>query len=242
MATQSQTIGNGTLTATKIPTTVGIIMDGNRRWATERNLPKLEGHREGLAKVKEVLGWAKEAGIQNIIVYALSTENLKRTEEEVSYYFTLIRRAVKEFMEDFKKNGGVLKCVGDLALLPEDIQKLITKAQVETIDNDGLHFYLALAYGGRNEIVNAVKKIVAENPTEAQITEEYIAKHLMTHPMPDPDIIIRTSGEKRLSGFLPWQGVYSELFFTKTYWPAFSKEEFLGMLTEYGNRERRMGR
>jgi len=242
MSAESRTVNTATLSLTKIPTTVGIIMDGNRRWATERGLPKLEGHRRGLDKVKEMLEWAKEAGVKNVIVYALSTENLKRTEEEVSYYFDLIRLAIRDFMRDFKKNGGVLKCAGNLTLLPADIQKLITKAQVETIDNNGLHFYLALAYGGRNEIVNAIRNIVAKNPAQEEITEEFVAKHLMTYPMPDPDVIIRTSGEQRLSGFLPWQGVYSELFFTKTYWPAFSKEEFLGILTEYGSRERRLGK
>ena len=242
MSTKSRTITPETLPATKTPTTIGIIMDGNRRWAIEHGLPKLEGHRRGLDKVREMLDWAREAGIKNVVVFALSTENLKRTPEEVAYYYKLIRVAVRGFMSDFKKKGGVLHVAGDLSLLPKDTQEIIEKAQHDTAENSGLNFYMALAYGGRNELVTAIKKIVAQNPKLEDINDTLVAKNLLTYPMPDPDLIIRTSGEQRLSGFLPWQSVYSELFFTKTYGPAFSKKEFLGILKEYETRERRMGR
>ena len=230
------------MTTTTVPISIGIILDGNRRYAREKNIPQLEGHRAGLDKVREVIRWAKEVGVKNLIVYALSTENLKRTEEEVSHLFKLIRLSLRDFMTDFKKEGGVLKCVGDLALLPLDIQKLITKTEAETMDNEGIHFYIALAYGGRVEIVRTVQRIVAQQLEPEEITEALIAKNLFTYPMPDPDIIIRTGGEQRLSGFLPWQSVYSELFFTKTYWPAFSKQEFFAILDEFSKRKRNFGK
>lgn len=216
-------------------------MDGNRRYAKERGLPTLEGHRKGYEKLKEALRWGKDAGVENIIVYAFSTENWKRSADEVSYLLDLFRFILNQELEHFHKEGGIIKCLGNLDKFPEDIQKLTRSAEEKTKGNPGPRLYIALSYGGRDEILSAVKKIVSENPKPEDITEEYFAKHLQTYPMPDPDIIVRTSGEKRLSGFLPWQGVYSELFFIDTYWPAFSKEEFDGILKEYENRHRRFG-
>ncbi len=231
------------LSELKVPMTLGIIMDGNRRWAAERGLPKLEGHRAGLNKIKEVLVWCREAGVKNVVVYALSTENLKRTAEEVAYYQKLIRVAVRGFLAEFKREGGVLHVVGDLSLLPKDTEKIVRRAEEETKGSVGeFNFYIALAYGGRNELVHAVKSIAAKGLKPEEITEDVVANNLMTAGMPDPDLIIRTSGEQRLSGFLPWQSVYSELYFSKTYWPAFAKEEFTSILKEYAGRSRRMGR
>lgn len=230
----------------KIPECIGFIMDGNRRWATSRGLSKLEGHPAGVETVKNVVKWAKEAGVKHVIFYTFSTENWNRTQEEISYLFSLITKFMESELDNFHKEGGVLHYVGDLTRFPVDLQNVLKKSQEKTKDNKEGHVYFALNYGGRAEILSAVKRVVKENSLkniqEEEITEEYFASHLQTYPMPDPDIIIRTSGEQRLSGFLPWQSVYSELFFTKTLWPDFSKEEFLSILDEYNERERRMGK
>jgi undecaprenyl diphosphate synthase len=229
-------------TEIKIPNCVGIIMDGNRRWAKNKGMPALKGHHAGGETLKKVVGFAKEIGIKHIIFYTFSTENWKRSPEEVSYLIGLIVEFLKSELDYFDKEGGVLHYAGDLSRFSSDLRKILEEAKEKTSKNNGPHVYFALNYGGRQEILSAVKKIVSENPKLEDITEEYFSRHLDTFPMPDPDIIIRTSGEMRLSGFLPWQGVYSELFFTKTLWPDFSKEEFLQIVEEYSNRDRRMGK
>ena len=226
----------------KIPRCVGIIMDGNRRWAKNKGLSPLLGHREGGEALKRIVRCAKDAGVGHIIFYTFSTENWKRSEEEVSYLINLIGEFLKKEIEYFNKEGGVLHYAGDLSKFSLDLQKTLLGAEERTSKNLGPHVYFALNYGGRQEILSAVKRIVKENPNIDDIDEEYFAKQLQTNPMPDPDIIIRTSGEKRLSGFLPWQGVYSELFFTDTLWPDFSGEEFQKILGEYGERDRRIGK
>ncbi|OGH14707.1 MAG: di-trans,poly-cis-decaprenylcistransferase [Candidatus Levybacteria bacterium RIFCSPHIGHO2_01_FULL_37_33] len=226
----------------KIPNCVGIIMDGNRRWAKNKGMLALKGHHAGGEKLKEVVRWVRDADIKHVIFYAFSTENWNRSEEEVSYLLNLIAEFLQKEFENFHKEGGVLHCVGDISRFSLVLQKILKDVEEKTKDNSGPHIYLALNYGGRQEILSAVKKIVAENPKQEDITEEYLAKYLQTGDMPDPDIIIRTSGEMRLSGFLPWQGVYSELFFTPAMWPDFSKEEFLKILEEYGERDRRHGK
>ncbi len=226
----------------KIPKCVGMIMDGNRRWAKANGKRSLEGHRAGGDKLKEVVRWAKDAGVEHLILYAFSTENWNRTEEEVSYLLRLIGELIKNELDRFSKEGGVLHYVGDLSRFPEDLQETLKESTEKTAGNAGPHIHFALNYGGRQEIISAVQKIVSEAPRIEDITAEYFAQHLQTGAMPDPDIIIRTSGEMRLSGFLPWQGVYSELFFTKTLWPDFSREEFLAILAEYDARDRRMGK
>lgn len=226
----------------KIPECLGIIMDGNRRWAKSKNLHTLKGHSAGGETLKNVAKWAKEVGVKHLILYTFSTENWNRSEEEVSYLLKLIGEVIEKELQNFNKEGGVLHFVGDLSRFSEDLQAKLIKARDYTKNNPGPHIYFALNYGGRPEILSAVKEIVKENPNPDAITEEYFGKHLQTYPMPDPDLIIRTSGEMRLSGFLPWQGVYSELFFTDTLWPDFSKDEFLKIIEEYGNRERRRGK
>ncbi|KKR31720.1 MAG: Isoprenyl transferase [Parcubacteria group bacterium GW2011_GWF2_39_8b] len=217
-------------------------MDGNRRWAKNKGMLALKGHHAGGEKLKEVVRWVRDADIKHVIFYAFSTENWNRSEEEVSYLLNLIAEFLQKEFENFHKEGGVLHCVGDISRFSLVLQKILKDVEEKTKDNSGPHIYLALNYGGRQEILSAVKKIVAENPKQEDITEEYLAKYLQTGDMPDPDIIIRTSGEMRLSGFLPWQGVYSELFFTPAMWPDFSKEEFLKILEEYGERDRRHGK
>jgi len=227
---------------TKIPNCVGIIMDGNRRWARARGMSALRGHSAGGKTLKNIVKFAKDAGVQHIIFYTFSTENWKRSEEEVSYLINLIGEFLQKELEYFNKEGGVLHYAGDLSRFSSGLQKKLKDAEKKTAKNKGPHVYFALNYGGRQEILAAVKKIISNSPNKEDITEEYFAKHLQTYPMPDPDIIIRTSGEMRLSGFLPWQGVYSELFFTKTLWPDFSKEEFMKIIKEYSNRDRRIGK
>ena len=217
-------------------------MDGNRRWAKGRGLLSLKGHHAGGETLKKVIKFAKNAGVEHIIFFTFSTENWARSEEEVSYLLNLIGEFLKKELEYFNSEGGVLHFVGDLSRFSSDLQKEFKESENKTAQNTGLHVYFALNYGGRQEILSAVKSIISENPKKEEITEEYFSKHLQTGKMPDPDIIIRTSGEQRLSGFLPWQGVYSELFFTKTLWPDFSEEEFLKIIEEYGNRDRRNGK
>ncbi len=225
----------------KIPKTIGIIMDGNRRWAREHNLSTLEGHKHGYEKIKELLGWAKDAGVGNVVVFAFSTENWNRSEEEVGYLMKLLRTVLASEVEEIRKQGGRLRFAGERARFAPDIQEAMNKAE-EATANGTITLWLCLSYGGRAEIVNAIQAIVKKGVPAEAVSEETVASELWTAGMPDPDIIIRTSGEQRLSGFLPWQGVYSELFFVKTFWPAFSKEEFESILKEYDERERRFGK
>lgn len=217
-------------------------MDGNRRWAKNKGLPVLEGHRAGGKILKDIVRWTKDAGVKHLILYTFSTENWNRTEEEVTYLLNLIGEFIGKEFDHFNSEGGVMHFVGDLSRFSPELQKTLIDARDKTANNTGVNIYFALNYGGRQEILSAIKKIVEENPAQENITDEYFAKHLQTGDMPDPDIIIRTSGEMRLSGFLPWQGVYSELFFTKTLWPDFSKEEFMKIIEEYGERDRRIGK
>ena len=222
------------------PNCIGIIMDGNRRWAKGRGFPTLEGHRHGYEKLKETVRWAKTAGVKHLIVYALSTENWNRTSEEVSYLLDLIRFVLAHELSVFKKENTRIICVGERERFPKDIQELMIKAEEETALLTGMTLVLALSYGGRVEILNAVNVLLASG--KKGVTEEVFKQVLWTKDIPDPDLIIRTSGEMRLSGFLPWQAVYSELFFTKTLWPDFSEEEFNSILKEFAGRERRVGK
>lgn len=226
----------------RIPKCVGIIMDGNRRWARKNNFPPLKGHLAGVDALKRAVETSNRLGIKHIIFYTFSTENWKRKEEEVSYLLKLIEIFVKKELKNFIKLNGVLHFSGDLSKFSPKLQKVLKDAKDKTKNNTGMNIYIALNYGGRSEILNAVKTIVKEGPKPKDITEDYFSKYLYTYPMPDVDMIIRTSGEMRLSGFLPWQSVYSELFFTKTLWPDFEEKEFKKMIEEYNNRERRIGK
>lgn len=223
-----------------IPECVGMIMDGNRRWAKERGLPTLEGHRRGYEKLKEVLQWVKDIGISHLIVYAFSTENWKRTQEEVGYLLDLFRLMLSKEVKRIKEEGGVIRCIGERERFPKDIQDLMVQAEAETKDGQGPTLVIALSYGGRAEILETVKRLAGKQVTHP--TEKEFDNELWTRGIPDPDIVIRTGGEKRLSGFLTWQSVYSELFFTDTKWPDFSKSEFQAMLSEFSNRKRNFGK
>ncbi len=219
-------------------------MDGNRRWAKARGLPTLQGHALGYEKIKDVMEWADEAGVEHIVIYAFSTENWKRTEEEVNYLMNLFRKMlIAEEIKEMKRRELRVRFIGERGKFAPDIGEGMERMESETKDGKK-NLWVALSYGGRPEILVAVKNILREkNKDEVEkLTEEDFSKFLWTAEMPDPDIIIRTGGEQRLSNFLPWQSVYSELFFTETFWPDFSKEEFEKILEEYAGRERRRGK
>ncbi len=218
-------------------------MDGNRRWARQNGKMSVEGHKEGYKKLKEALVWIKESGIDEAIVYAFSTENWKRTEEEVGALMKLLTFALSNEIDSLLKEGVRLKFAGDLTLFTDDFRKMLDNAVEVTKNNGPLTLTVALSYGGRAEILDAVKKVAKLPADEMEIiTEETFRDYLWTGEMSDPDLIIRTGGELRLSNFLPYQSVYSELFFTKTLWPDFSREEFDSILKEFGERKRNLGR
>jgi len=223
-----------------IPKSIGIIMDGNRRWAKGKSLLPHDGHKKGYETFKEVLNWCKEKNINNVFVYAFSSENWNRSEMEVEKMMDLLRYILNEDTGKLREEKVQVSVLGDIERFPEDIQEGIRSLEEDTKEFSDFKLGLCLSYGGRGEVVNAVNKII-ESGVE-KITEEDFSNYLWSKNMPDPDLIIRTSGEKRLSGFLPWQGVYSELFFIDTYWPDFSKEEFEAILNEYAERDRRNGK
>lgn len=223
------------------PRCVGIILDGNRRYAKERGLATAEGHRLGYEKVKEVATWCKEVGIKYLIVYAFSTENWKRAPEEVSYLKDIFHTLIFSEAEELRKNNGAVRFIGDTTRFGEEFQKQVVRLHDTNPSTPDLTVVVALSYGGRAEIVRAAQALLDAKPT-GPLTEDMFAERLWTQGIPDPDLIIRTGGARRLSNFLPWQSVYSELFFVDTYWPAFSKEEFLKILAEYSERERRFGK
>jgi len=190
--------------------------------------------------MKNVVDWATEAGVKTLIFFAFSEENWKRSEDEVSFLMSLIRDMITNELKEAIEKNIRMKFIGDVSKFPKDIAEGIANAEEQSAKNTGINLVIAASYGGRQEIVRAVNRMIDEG--KKNITAEDMNTHLDTAGLPDPDIIIRTSGEMRLSGFLPWQSVYSELFFTKTFWPDFSKEEFLNIIEEFGNRERRLGK
>lgn len=219
---------------------VGIIMDGNRRWARAHNKPVFEGHSEGYKKLQDVVRWAREANIPHVAAYAFSTENWWRSEEEVGYLMKLFRFIL---INETKKmiDERVRVCfIGDRTRFAEDLQKGMEKMEADTSKEYDITLHIAMSYGGRAEILSATNALLSEGARS--VTEEEFSKKLWSYPMPDPDIIIRTGGEQRLSGFLPWQSVYSELFFVDAWWPEFQQEEFRHILEEFTSRERRMGK
>ena len=228
-----------------IPTHVAIIMDGNRRWARERNIDYRLGHKEGAKTLEKIVRYAKKAGIKFITVYAFSTENWKRSSEEVSALMLLL----KTYLDDYGKRADTenikVKVLGDISALTPGLQKSIKKCEERTKDNDGIYFSICINYGGRDEIVHAVKSI-AKDVKDGKIkiddiNEELMNNYLYTKEIPDPDLIIRTSGELRTSGFLTWQSVYSEYLFMDKYWPDFSEEDIDFAIKEYQKRNRKFG-
>ena len=221
------------------PFSVGIIMDGNRRYAKGQGLPAFEGHVRGYKKLRELVLWAKELRVTHLTVYAFSTENWKRTQDEVELLMTLFERAIGEMIERSKREGIRMRFIGDRKMLSHQLLAIIEKAESETSGENALILTIALSYGGRDELLRAIRKLPKD--MLEKLTEEELSGYLDTKENPDPDIIIRTGGEHRLSNFLLWQSSYSELHFTDTLWPDFSKEEFAAALTWYQSRERRNG-
>ena len=218
---------------------VGIILDGNRRWAKERGLPAFEGHRAGMEALTEAVRFVRESGVKHLVVYAFSTENWNRKPEEVSYLMDIFRESLRKQMRALGKEGIRIRIVGQRERFSDDLRQAMDDVEKETAGNDTFTLWAGLSYGGHAEIVAAARAAAAAGE---ELSEESLSKHLWTAGMPDPDIIIRTSGEQRLSGFLSWQSAYSELFFTDTYWPDFSREEFDAILAEFAARERRHGK
>ncbi len=224
----------------RTPASIGIIMDGNRRWARARSLPTSEGHRKGYEKLKDVVAWAKAEGVGTLVVYAFSTENWKRSEEEVGYLMKLLFLAVREIEKEAKEKEIRVRFIGETSKIAPEMADAMRSLERSTATFSSFTLVVALSYGGRAEIVDAVKRIPDEE--RSSLTEERFARYLWTSGIPDPDLIIRTGGEERLSNFLPWQSVYSELFFVETLWPDFSREDLRSIIEAYGARERRVGK
>lgn len=220
---------------------LAIIMDGNRRWAKDRGLPSLEGHRMGYASLKQVGDWCLERGIEVLTVFAFSTENWKRTQEEVGYLMKLIEYAVSTDLAHFHERGVRLRILGRREGLPASVLRAIEKAESITVQNTRATFCLCVNYGGRAEIVDACRALVQAGVPAHEVTEEAIQAHLYWPEMPDPDLLIRTSGEERLSGFLTWESTYTELYWSSVHWPDFDEKELDKALEVYAARNRRLG-
>ncbi len=229
-----------------VPQHLAIIMDGNGRWAAERSLPRIAGHKEGINSVREITRVCGEIGVKHLTLYTFSTENWKRPDNEVSALMILLLTTIKIEVIELHKNNVRFTTIGDLTKLPSGTKRGILNGIEKTKNNTGLNLCLALNYGSRQEMINAVQ-LIANNVQEKkikidEINETIFSKSLSTSMMPDPDLLIRTSGECRLSNFLLWQSAYTEIFMTDTYWPAFRENELMEAIIEFQNRERRFGK
>jgi undecaprenyl diphosphate synthase len=229
----------------KLPKHVAIIMDGNGRWAKERAMSRIRGHEEGAESVREIVRASRQIGIPWLTLYAFSEENWKRPGYEVKALMELLKRFLKSERDEMLENGIKFQAIGRIHKLPRDVQKVLRETARETSSNKGTVLTLALSYGGRQEMTDAIKaianKIEKGQMTSEDITEKLIEDNLYTAGMPDPDLLIRTSGECRVSNFLLWQMAYTEIYMTPTLWPDFRKEEYSEALAEYQRRERRFG-
>ncbi|MCP3031225.1 isoprenyl transferase [Halobacillus sp. A1] len=228
-----------------IPKHVAIIMDGNGRWAKNRGMPRIAGHKEGMGVVKKIVRHASDLGVQALTLYAFSTENWKRPKNEVEFLMKLPVDFLGTYLPELIERNVQVQTIGDVSLLPPHTRNAIEEAIERTSENDGLILNFALNYGSRYEMVNAVKEIAAKVETgeisASEVTEEMFSSHLYTSDLLEPDLLIRTSGEQRLSNFLLWQLAYSEFWFTEVYWPDFDEALFEKALYDYQNRKRRYG-
>jgi len=229
------------MSAENLPKHVAIIMDGNGRWAQKRGLPRLLGHRKGIKALEETVNNADAAGIKYLSVYAFSTENWKRSKIEVTGLMTFFEFYLKKKIAQLKAKHGRIRFAGRRDRLPPSLVRLIEESEEKTKDETGIQFIICADYGGRQEIVDAVKKILAAGIAPDAVTEETLNDNMYLPDVPEPDLIIRTSGEERLSNFWLWTGTYSELFFTDTLWPDFGKEDLEAALASYAGRQRRKG-
>ena len=220
---------------------LAIILDGNRRWARAQGLPTVEGHRQGYDRVKEVGDWCLARGIKYLTVYAFSTENWKRGKEEVGYLMDLLHRALTKEISYYMKRNIRLQVIGRRRELSDKLIKAIDEAEAKTKGNTAGQVNLCINYGGRAEILEGVQKLIESGVAASEVTEELFADQLWTAGLPDPELIIRTSGEHRLSGFLTWSGVYSELLFIDKHWPDFSEPDLDQAIEWFAGRSRRFG-
>ena len=218
-----------------------LIMDGNGRWAQQRGLPRIEGHRNGVKRVNEIIDTAVEQQLEAVTFYTFSMENWQRPAVEINALMRFLSKYLRNEMQRLHEMNIVFRAIGDIKRLPTGVQKLISKFEGLTKNNTGLIVTSALSYGGRTEIVHAVQDIIREGIPADDIDESVINSHLYTIGIPEPDLIIRTSGEMRTSNFLIWQAAYAELYFTDILWPDFGRDEFITALSEYNNRDRRFG-
>lgn len=221
---------------------IAIIMDGNRRWAKEHNLPSAAGHKKGVTSLRNVVRACDEFGVKYLTVYAFSTENWKRSKEEVDFLMDLVAVTLKNELDDMNKENVKISFIGDRLKLSNKLQKVTSNAQEKTKSNTGVNIQIALNYGSRDEIVNAVKSIIDTGYKSDDITADVISKHLYTKDIPDPDILIRTGGEKRISNYLLWQIAYSEVIVVDEYWPEFDRCSLLKCIEEFNRRQRRYGK
>ena len=229
----------------EMPRHIAIIMDGNGRWAQRRGLPRIAGHREGVNSVRDIVEACGQLGVKYLTLYAFSTENWKRPQEEVSLLMRLLLKALRDEKDRLHQNEVRLKAIGDIAALPQDVQGELLDGIEKMKRNAGLTLVLALSYSGRWDITNAVKRMWDDLRSgvieKEEITEELISGYLATSEIPDPDLLIRTSGELRISNFLIWQIAYSELYISQSYWPAFRRKELYAAIADFQRRERRFG-
>lgn len=226
----------------KIPQHVAMIMDGNGRWALQRGLPRLAGHKAGTENLRRVIRATVEYGIKYLTIYAFSTENWGRPAEEVNGLMLILQNVIDRELNELHSEGVQLRHIGRLERLDPAIQKKVLKAIELTKNNDRLILNVAFNYGGRDEIVRAIQKIIKDGIPAEDVTDELVNQYLYTVGVPDPDLIIRTSGELRVSNFLIWQAAYSEWYITPTFWPDFDKEEYYRALESFANRDRRYGK
>lgn len=228
-----------------IPQHVAIILDGNGRWAKAKGMPRNYGHAQGSKNVERICEEAWRLGIKYLTVYAFSTENWNRPQDEVDALMNLLRRYMKTCLTTASKNDMKVRVIGDITRLDEDIRSRILELEEATKNNGGLNFQIAINYGSRDELVRGIRRLaqdcVDNKQDPAEITEVVIERYLDTHGIPDPDLLIRTSGEQRLSNFLLWQLAYTEFYFTDVHWPAFTKEELIKAIEQYNKRDRRFG-
>ena len=221
------------------PTHVAIIMDGNGRWAQRRGLPRIEGHRRGALKAEKVVEWAVELSIKYVTFYTFSTENWKRPREEIEYLFSLLVKLLRQKLKKMIEEGVRIRFAGVIEELPKEVANFCRECEEKTRHNDKIHAILALNYGGRREIVDAFNRAI-ENGV-MRLDETQFRNWLYLPDVPDPDLVIRTSGEMRISNFLLWQIAYSELYFTRVLWPDFTKQDLLRAIEDYERRQRRFG-
>jgi len=242
----NKSAGNTYLDTGNSPSHVAIIMDGNGRWAKQRVLNRIKGHEKGAEAVRTIVRTSREIGISILTLYAFSTENWLRPKTEIAALMVLLKRYLESEQKEMLDNNIRLNAIGQIERLSEDVQAILAKTMAITEKNDGMLLNLALSYGGRSEIVKAVREIAIKAKdgkiTPDSITPELVAEHLYTKGMTDPDLLIRTSGEMRISNFLLWQIAYSEIYITDTLWPDFSKDEYIRILKDFQRRERRFGK